>query len=57
MLTNKEAAVTLKFLDRCPLTGHGERQAMNAIVQKIYAMSQPNVPMKASEPAKREEEA
>ena len=40
MLTPEESNVTLKFLDRVSITGHGERQAMNAIVQKIYVMSQ-----------------
>ena len=44
MLTPEECNAILKFLDRCSITGHGERQAMNAIVQKIYVMSQPPAP-------------
>ena len=40
MLTPEESNAVLKFLDRVSITGHGERQVMNAVVQKIYVMSQ-----------------
>lgn len=43
MLTPEECKAAIQFLDRVTLTGHNERTAMNAVVQKIAQMSVPKV--------------
>ena len=43
-LTAEECKANIQFLDRVPVTGHGERQAMNQIVQKLAQMSSPPAP-------------
>ena len=41
MLTPQEAKTIYDFLDRCPFTGHQERQAMNIIVSKLDKIANP----------------
>ena len=38
MLNSEEAQACIQFLDRCPVTGHQERYAMNTIVNKLAEM-------------------
>ncbi len=38
-LNPEECKALIQFLDRTPITGHGERQAMNQLVQKVAQMS------------------
>ena len=41
MFTQTEVSVLLNFLDRVPLTGHQERNAMNVLCHKIGNSLQP----------------
>ncbi len=40
-LTPDECKALIQFLDRISITGHGERQAMNIIVQKLALNAAP----------------
>ena len=44
MLTAEECKATIEFLDRCTLTGHVERQAMNLIISKLQTVINPPAP-------------
>ena len=46
MLTPDETNVILQFLDRTPITGHRERQAMNAVCDSLQKNGQPTAPQK-----------
>lgn len=41
-LTSEEANLILRFLDRVAVTGHQERQAMNAVVDRLIPIAQPS---------------
>ena len=41
MLTKEEATTLYTFLDRTPITGHQERQAMNILVSKLNNIANP----------------
>lgn len=44
MLTPEMAKVILKFLDRTPITGHQERDAMNTVTEALENISVPKRP-------------
>ena len=41
MLTPQEAKTIFDFLNRCAITGHQERMAMNLIVNKLENIANP----------------
>lgn len=41
VITPDEAQALLKFLDRCEVKGHEERNAMNVVCNKIFRIANP----------------
>jgi hypothetical protein len=55
MLNPEEAKACIQFLDRCPVTGHQERYAMNTLVNKLaYIVEPPAKPDTPPNPSKEQ---